>query len=93
MTNDKIGFITRFFLKMVVYYLLTKLHFRLFFKRNLVDECLANSRDYYLAEDRHVNMTMSVVYSNIARKNIIAGLVRQSFFKTMLDEAAFERRF
>lgn len=71
----KIGFIRKTLLKLItklqeitikkdnrnIYMYLTKLHFKLYFKKNLVDEALDNSKEFKSAANRHANMVMILV--------------------------------
>lgn len=71
----KIGFIRKLVLKLItkfqevtikdddrsMYMRLTKLHFKIYFRKSLVDAALNNTREFQMAADRHANMVMILV--------------------------------
>lgn len=72
-----------------LYYDLTKLHFRLYFGKNLIDECLSDSRAFKAAQHRHGCMVVSIIWSHSSSKskNAIFMGAKESFMKNLILEA------
>jgi hypothetical protein len=64
----------------------TKLHFRLYYGKNLVEEAVKNSKEFKRAQRRHVGMTLVLKFKpNPSRR--VADLISSSFQKNLLLEA------
>lgn len=50
------------------YYALSKIHFKLYFKKNLLEEMLIGSPEYEAAANRHARMVVKMLYPNIRIK-------------------------
>ena len=98
--NSDIGFFTKILLKVItflqeaclkqdndLYYPLTKLHFRLFFGKNLVEEAVNNSMEFRVAAVRHIAMVMTIVHKTQKGKKGLARAIGRAFQKNLLLEA------
>jgi len=98
-TNKDIGFFTKLILIVLtkfqeislksddssLYMRLTRLHFKLFFKKNLFDEFLNDSREFKAAQERHGRMVVSLLYpdSHKRRKKQLKNNAKESFAKDL----------
>jgi len=64
----------------------TKLHFRLYFGLNLVEEAVKDSDEFKRAQKRHVNMTMTLKFKPNPSKRVI-DLISSTCQKNVLWEA------
>jgi len=100
-TNKDVKFMRKMLLKIITrlqefvwyrvwntpYYFLTKLHFKIFFGKNLVTEAVENSREFRLAQKRHVEMTLAALYDHKIDNPVIERAIASSFQKNLLLEA------
>lgn len=70
-----------------MYYSLTKLHFKLYFGKNLVEEAVQNSREFRAAQRRHTAMIMLLALKIEKRNKRIEDRVAGAFQKNLLLEA------
>lgn len=52
-----------------IYLMLTGLHFKIYFEKDLVEEALINSKEFDIAAKRHANMVLVNIY-NQKEKNV-----------------------
>jgi len=71
-----------------LYYKLAKVHFKLYFGTDLVEEILNNTENAHLATKRHSRLVVSALYKNSSsmRKKIIRSAARGSFRKNLILE-------
>ena len=100
MNNKNVGFVKKLLLKFLTflqvgmlkqdnddfYYLLTKLHFKLFFGKNLVEEAGEYTSEFRRAKRRHSGMVISVFYPNNPNKKQLSLIIEDSFTKNLLLE-------
>lgn len=99
----KIGFIRKLVLKLItklqgvavqndnrdIYMFLTKLHFKLYFRKSLVDAALENSEEFKKAARRHGRIVMTKVHKRTKKteQNMkLYKLAQNSFKKDLLLE-------
>lgn len=68
------------------YYKLTKLHFKLYFGKNLVNESLYGTPEFRAAQERHTSMVMIHKFKVNKGKNSIAKAVKHAFQNNLLLE-------
>lgn len=99
-TAKDIGFFRKMFLILItqfqkmtlkledrdLYLAFTKLHFSLYFRKNLVEESAKNSREFKAAAERHGRMVISIVNPNITHKKRIKETIKRAFQKDLLLE-------
>ena len=68
-----------------LYMRFTKLHFRLFFKKNLFDEFLNDSPEFKTAQERHGRMVVAMLFpdSHKRRKLQLKNNAKESFAKDL----------
>lgn len=66
------------------YLMLTGLHFKIYFKKDLIEEALKDSKEFNIAAKRHANMVLVNIY-NQKEKN------RSSIIKYKLAKIAFRK--
>lgn len=100
-TEKDIGFIRKAVLKLLtklqevaiksqdssIYLALTKLHFKLYFKKNLVKEAVLNSQEFRVAAKRHGNMTITLLHGNSKRKSYLHSKISEAFQKDLILKA------
>lgn len=69
-----------------LYYRFAKLHFKMWFDKDLVEEVLNNSDEAHLAVKRHSRLVINALYkdSNPMRKKIIRNAARGTFRKNLI---------
>lgn len=97
-TNKEIGAIKRGLLKLLtkfqelsiksrytgLYYGLTKLHFYLYYGKNLTQEAVENSNEFGKAQKRHGNMVISILHPYSNRKKYLHEKAMQAFQKDLI---------
>ena len=101
--DTDIGFFTKVLLKLITffqeatlkqantdfYYRLTKIHFKLYFGKSLIEEVMNNSREFKAAQHRHGCMVTSVLWSHSGSglKQSTFRRAKSSFMKNLILEA------
>jgi len=73
------------------YFMLTNLHFKIYFKKNLIEEVLIDSEEFNMAAERHASMVLLNIYKQKEKNksNIIKyKLAKASFRKHLLLQIA-----
>lgn len=97
-TDKDIGFFRKQVLKLItkfqelaiksddrdMYLFLTKLHFRLYYKKSLVGEALKESIEFKKAAKRHANMVMVILHPTSKHKKVLHPYAKNSFQKDLL---------
>ena len=97
----KIGFFKKILLKLITklqeisiksnntdfYLMLTGLHFKMYFKKDLIEEALDDSKEFNMAANRHANMVMVKVYDRKNKNldnNLLYEMAKKTFKKNLL---------